>query len=50
MLLIPQLALAPNWSVLGLPSATVQQKSYVGLTREQYLKAHTAMIERTAVA
>jgi hypothetical protein len=48
LLVIPQLALAPDWSVLSLPSTTVMQKSYVEITAEKYEAAHSAMIERTA--
>jgi hypothetical protein len=48
LLVIPQLALAPGWSVLSLPSTTVMQKSYVEITAEKYEVAHSAMIERTA--
>jgi hypothetical protein len=47
LLVIPQLALAPDWSILGLPSTTVMQKSYVEITPEKYEIAHNAMFERT---
>ena len=50
LLAIPQLVLAPHWSVLGLPVGTVQQKSHVGITRDQYRIAQAAMVERTAEA
>jgi hypothetical protein len=43
LLLIPTLSRAPHWSVLELPSATVQQKSYVELTDEQYRRAWEAI-------
>jgi hypothetical protein len=49
LLAIPQLALAPDWSILGLPSTTVTQKSYVEITAETYHVAHQAMTERTAL-
>lgn len=45
-LAIPTLAIAPHWSVLGLPSATVQQKSYVQLTAGQYEAAFDAIVGR----
>jgi hypothetical protein len=48
LLIIPQLALAPDWTVLDLPSTTVTQKSYVEITPEKYEIAHRAMFERTA--
>jgi hypothetical protein len=50
LLVIPQLALAPDWSVLQLPSSTVMQKSYVEITVEKYETARKAMFERTATA
>ena len=50
LLAIPQLALAPHWKVLGLPSTTVTQMSHVGITHGQYRIAHAAMVERTAEA
>ena len=43
---IPTLALAPSWSVLELPSSTVQQKSYVQLNAAQYRAAYDAIVER----
>ena len=45
-LAIPTLALAPSWSVLGLPSGTVQQKSYVQLDAARYRAAYDAIVER----
>lgn len=50
LLAIPQLALAPHWSVLGLPAGTVQQKSHVRIGRESYRVAQRAIAERTAEA
>jgi hypothetical protein len=50
LLAIPQLALAPHWSVLGLDPGTVQQKSHVAIGREKYQVAQRAMAERTAEA
>ena len=43
MLLIPTLPRAPHWSVLEMPSTSVQQKSYVELTDEQYRRAWEAI-------
>ena len=45
-LAIPTLALAPSWSVLGLPSTKVQQKSYFELSSEHYRIAYEAIVER----
>jgi hypothetical protein len=50
LLAIPQLALAPDWSVLELPPGTVQQKSHVRIGREKYRVAQKAIAERTAGA
>lgn len=47
LLLIPALPRAPDWRVLNMPSATVQQKSYVELSRPQYALAWEAIVERT---
>lgn len=47
---IPQLAFAPHWQVLDLPSSKVQQRSYVTISRESYLKAHAAMFEKSSEA
>ena len=48
LLAIPQLALAPHWSVLGLPSSLVMQKSHVQIDHDKYLVAQRAIAERTA--
>jgi hypothetical protein len=48
LLAIPQLALAPHWSVLGLPSSTVSQQSHVQINQKQYRTAQAAIAERTA--
>ncbi|HVD39082.1 MAG TPA: hypothetical protein VNC15_09645 [Solirubrobacterales bacterium] len=48
LLAVPQLALSPHWSVLDLPSTTVQQKSHVEISLEKYRLAHAAMISRSA--
>lgn len=45
-LAIPTLALAPSWTVLGLPRGKVQQKSYVELSAEHYRLAYDAIVER----
>jgi len=45
-LAIPTLALAPSWSVLELPSGTVQQKSYVQLNEQRYQAAYEAIVAR----
>lgn len=45
-LAIPTLTLAPSWTVLGLSSGTVQQKSYVEITAAQYALAFDAIVER----
>jgi hypothetical protein len=50
LLAIPQLALAPDWSVLGLPSTKVMEKSYVEITPQEYETAHRAMVERTTLS
>lgn len=50
LLAIPQLALAPSWSVLELPSTLVQQKSHVEMSAEKYRIAQAAVIERTALS
>ena len=39
LLLIPRLALAPDWKVLGLPITTVQQRSYAEITKKSYRTA-----------
>jgi hypothetical protein len=45
-LAIPALTLAPSWELLGLPSGTVQQKSYVQINAEQYRAAFEAIVAR----
>jgi hypothetical protein len=47
LLVIPQLALAPSWKVLELPSGKVQQKPYVSISASKYAVAHSAIVERT---
>jgi hypothetical protein len=47
LLAIPQLALAPHWRVLDIPSASVQQKSYIQITADHYRLAHDAIVQRT---
>lgn len=47
LLLIPRLALAPEWSVLGLPVTTVQQRSYAEISRSSYQTAWKAIVHRT---
>ena len=47
LLAIPQLSLAPHWSVLGIQPTTVQQKSYIQLTDEQYRLSYEAIVDRT---
>jgi hypothetical protein len=47
LLAIPQLALSPDWGVLGIPSTTVMQKSYVEITADRYRIAHQVIVERT---
>jgi hypothetical protein len=46
-LAIPTLRQAPHWGALGMPSTTVQQKSYVELNDDQYRRAWEAIVERT---
>lgn len=46
-LAIPTLKQAPKWDVLGIPSSSVQQKSYIEITREHYRLAWEAIVERT---
>jgi hypothetical protein len=43
LLAIPQLSLAPHWSVLNMNPTAVQQKSYVAMTDEQYRLAYDAI-------
>lgn len=50
LLVIPQLALAPSWTVLDLPKSKVQQKSYVSISATKYATAREAMIERTSLS
>ena len=45
-LAVPTLKLAPSWEVLGLPSTSVQQKSYVEIGRQRYEAAFGAIVER----
>jgi hypothetical protein len=47
LLAVPTLPLAPHWSVLGLPSTAVQQKSYIELGEDEYQRAWEAITERT---
>lgn len=47
LLLIPRLTLAPEWTVLGLPVTTVQQRSYAEITRTSYRTAWKAIVHRT---
>ena len=46
-LAIPTLKQAPKWNVLGIPSASVQQQSYIEISREHYRLAWEAIVERT---
>jgi hypothetical protein len=49
LLAIPQLALAPHWSVLGLESTSVMQKSYIEIAEASYKLAWDAIVDRTRV-
>ena len=50
LLLIPRLALAPDWKVLDLPVTTVQQRSYAEITKASYRAAWEAITAGTREA
>lgn len=47
LLVIPQLPLAPDWSVMGIESQTIMQKPYVEISRTSYQAAWKALTDRT---
>jgi len=46
-LAIPTLKQAPHWRALGIASSSVQQKSYIEITADQYRLAWEAIIAKT---
>jgi hypothetical protein len=48
LVVIPQLVLAPHWSVLDIPSSSVQQQSHIEIPAEKYALAHQAIAETGA--
>jgi hypothetical protein len=45
-LTIPTLRQAPDWKILGIESRSVQQQSYIEISRDQYALAWEAIAER----
>jgi hypothetical protein len=48
-LAIPTLQQSPHWGVLGISSSSVQQKSYIEITANQYRKAWDAITAKTKI-
>jgi hypothetical protein len=48
LLAIPRLALAPEFSVMGVSPDSVKQQSHIRIDQENYLLAQQAMAKRTA--
>ena len=46
-LAIPTLRQAPKWDVLGIASSSVQQKSYIEISRDQYRLAWEAIVAQS---
>ena len=46
-LAVPTLKQAPHWGVLGIQSSSVQQKSYIEITANQYRLAWEAITAKT---
>ena len=46
-LAIPTLKQAPKWDVLGIKSSSVQQKSYIEISGNQYATAWEAIVQRS---
>lgn len=46
-LAVPTLKQAPHWGVLGIQSSSVQQKSYIEISADQYRLAWEAITDKT---
>lgn len=47
LLAVPQLPLAPDWSVMGIKPQTIMRKPYIEITRTSYEAAWEALTSRT---
>lgn len=50
LLAIPNLALAPDWGVMGIKPQTIMKKPYVEISKTSYAAAWEAITERTKPA
>ncbi len=48
-LAIPRIQQAPDWSALGISRSSIQQKSYIEISADQYRKAWNAITEKTRI-